>query len=398
MIWKVGMPNLGHTMEQGRVDQWLKRQGDAVARGEAIAVVESDKVNVDIESPADGVLLRILVQEDGEVGVGGTLALVGAAGEQAEADRMAETLDGAHAGEDGSSPRSDPAAAQFAGDVAMPGRRERVRASPRARRRADELGVDLASLGGSGPDGLITIEDVERAAGGVPAAARAEPLPVARRTLAERMSQSWREIPRVTLIREIPLEALETFRAQTPAAPPLNALLLQASARALRRHPCLNAWYTNAGIVRHEAVHLAMAVALEGTLIAPVLRDAGASTAGELGEELARLVAKARAGELAPQDVAGATFTVSNLGASGVDWFTPIINPPQVSILGVGRARYRVVVERGRMRPQKVLPLCLVIDHRVVDGADGAAFLETLEGMLAAPADLIGAAGVTDHA
>jgi pyruvate dehydrogenase E2 component (dihydrolipoamide acetyltransferase) len=420
-MWKIGMPNLGHTMEQGTVREWLRKEGDHVRKGDVLVVVETDKANFDVESPGDGVLLRIVVAEGTVVPVGATIGVVGAPGaplpdlgpaeirasHAARAEARAETgadapMAGAPVGTvSGAVPAPVETVATGAPATTSAGRRQ---VSPVARSLAQELGVDLARVEGTGPGGLVTKEDVRRAAESprpAPVAAapvasgRAEagitvvPLTSMRRTIAERMQRSWRDAPMVTLVTHADVTALLDARQGAGPRVGINDLILRATALALGRHPRLNAWWQAGELRQVRDVNLGVAVAVEDGLVVPVVREAQRKTVAEIGAEVAALGEKARRQGLGAADVADGTFTVTNLGAWGIDLFTPIINPPQVAILGVGRVNRAPRETPAGVAFVSQLALCLVFDHRAADGAGGAAMLKTLVELLGDPARVL---------
>ncbi len=393
-MWKIGMPNLGHTMEEGTVREWLKKEGEPVRKGDILVVVESDKASFDVESPGDGLLLKVVVAAGGVVPVGATIGVVGAPGSPLPDLAPAAGAPARQAA--AVTPEASRPAAAAA--PAPAGARRQV--SPVARTLAQELGVDLATVTGSGPGGLVTKEDVRRAAKTPPArGGEAEgivtiPLSPMRRTIAQRMQRSWRDAPMVTLVTHADVSQLLAHRAADGGRVSINDLVLRATAMALTRHPRLNAWWLKEQLEQVRDVNLGVAVAVEDGLVVPVVRAAQRKTVTEIGAEVAALSEKARAGRLAAADVADGTFSVSNLGAWGIDLFTPIINPPQVAILGVGRVN-RVPQETPTgVAFTSALALCLVFDHRAVDGAAGAAMLQTLVQLLGDPARVFSSAGV----
>jgi pyruvate dehydrogenase E2 component (dihydrolipoamide acetyltransferase) len=390
-MWKIGMPNLGHTMEEGTVREWLKKEGDPVRKGDVLVVVESDKASFDVESPGDGVLLKVVVAEGGVVPVGAPIGVVGAPGS------LLPDLGPAAAPVSRAQPAAGPAPA--AAPAARPAAAGRVQVSPVARTLAQEMGVDLAAMTGSGPGGLITRDDVRRAAESKGSAGPdAEdivvvPLSPMRRTIAERMQRSWRDAPMVTLVAQADVAALLARREAEGGRVSINDLILRGTAIALTGHPRLNGWWIKDQLQQVRDVNLGVAVAVEDGLVVPVVRAAQRKTVAEIAAEVAALSGKARAGRLATADVADGTFSVSNLGAWGIDLFTPIINPPQVAILGIGRVS-RVPRETATgVAFTSAVALCLVFDHRAVDGATGAAMLQTLVQVLGDPARIFGPAG-----
>ena len=395
-MWKIGMPNLGHTMEQGTVREWLRKEGEGVRKGDVVVVIETDKAAFDVESPGDGVLLKIVVPEGTVVPVGATIGVVGAPG--TPLPDLGPAAAGAATGPTAQAPvETVPASAP-----GKPAGRRQV--SPVARSLAQELGVDLSVVEGTGPGGLVTKEDVRRTAespdrgrdAAVPAASgpaeagiTVVPLTSMRRTIAERMQRSWRDTPMVTLVTHAEVTALLDARHVGGTRVGINDLILRATAVALTRHPRLNAWWREGALHQVHDVNLGVAVAVEDGLVVPVVRRAQRKAVTEIGAEVAALGEKARRSGLGAADVADGTFTVTNLGAWGIDLFTPIINPPQVAILGVGRAN-RVPRETPTgFTFVTELALCLVFDHRAVDGAGGAAMLKTLVELLGDPARVL---------
>jgi pyruvate dehydrogenase E2 component (dihydrolipoamide acetyltransferase) len=392
-MWKIGMPNLGHTMEQGTVREWLRKEGETVRKGDVVVIIETDKAAFDVESPGDGVLLKIVVPEGTVVPVGATIGVVGAPG--TPLPDLGPAATGTASGPTAQAP-VEPVPASAPGKPA--GRRQ---VSPVARSLAQELRVDLSLVEGTGPGGLVTKEDVRRTAES-PGAARSAavsassgvaeagitvvPLTSMRRTIAERMQRSWRETPMVTLVTHAEVTALLDARHAGGPRVGINEAILRATAVALTRHPRLNAWWREGELRQVRDVNLGVAVAVEDGLVVPVVRQAQRKTVTEIGAEVVALGLKARRSGLGAVDVADGTFTVTNLGAWGIDLFTPIINPPQVAILGVGRAN-RVPRETPTgFTFVTELALCLVFDHRAVDGAVGAAMLKTLVELLGDPA------------
>jgi pyruvate dehydrogenase E2 component (dihydrolipoamide acetyltransferase) len=408
-MWKIGMPNLGHTMEQGTVREWVRREGEPVRKGEVVVVVETDKATYDVESPGDGVLLKIVVTGGTAVPVGATIGVVGAPGAPMPdlgppaggAGRAVPAAPGPAAAPSAGGPAGAPASAAGLAPAPAPGLAGRRQVSPVARALARELGVDLAAVQGTGPGGLITRDDVREAAGAragggaAPAEAGVTVVPLSpmRRTIGERMQRSWREAPMVTLVAHADVARLLAARETAPGRPGLNDLLLRATAMALSRHPRLNAWWQEGTLRQVRDVNLGVAVAVDDGLVVPVVRAAQRKSAGEIAGEVAALSAKARGPGLGAADVADGTFTVSNLGAWGVDLFTPILNPPQVAILGVGRVTRAPRETAGGLAFTSQLALCLVFDHRAVDGAGAAALLRTLVELLGDPERVLAPAG-----
>lgn len=357
MVWKVGMPNLGHTMETGTVFEWTRSVGDRVSTGDAIGLVETDKATFDIEAPADGVLLKIYVEAGIEVPVGDTIAAIGAPGEPLPDESPAPAA-----------PNAPVAPAPPAPSGPLSGR---IKASPAARRLADELGVDLSTLAGTGDDGMITRDDVTEAAAAAPEGVL---LTSMRRAIAETTTRAWSSIPHVALTSHAELpEDLGTGAGQVTAA------AVRATALALQAHPGLNGWLTQDRFQQASGSDIGVVVAVPGGLVSVTLFGAEAKDTGEIAQELADLAKQARAGTLRGARTEGASFTVSSLGRWGIDTFAPVIAAPQVAILGIGRVQ-RVAREAadGSLRFVSQLGLTLVFDHRANDGVAAAECLATI--------------------
>ena len=381
MSWKIGMPNLGHTMEEGKVSEWLKRIGDPVTQGEVIAVVESDKASFDVESPADGVLIAINVEGGETVVVGATIGLVGAPGESAAPKTPAPLLAAAAAIQAGA---SGPEAAP--GNIpAAVGRAGRLKISPAARALAEDLGIDPAAVTGTGDDGMVSRDDVRvyaaaRAAPCAPAESLAKPLSPMRRAIAEATQRAWQSIPHVALHSHADVGALIEGGAS------LTASVASACALALGAYPAFNGWLVDNAFEHSPKVNLAFAVATPDGLVAAVVPEAETKSVAELGDALQVLATSARAGRLAGAHMLGGSFTISSLGRWGVDVFAPIISAPQVAILGVGRIN-RVAREAvgGGIRFASEIQLTLVFDHRANDGVQAAQLLAAIVGHLENP-------------
>ena len=439
MAKAVIMPRFGMTQEVAVIARWLKREGDAVEKGEPIAEVETDKVNMEVEAPATGTLAGLQYAEGDTVPVTEVIAYILAEGErlpqQPGAARPSGSPPPPAAAQDeavSATPVARRVAAAQGVDLAAvrgsgPGgrvtrrdierhlqavpapprddaRSARVRATPAARRLARQQGLDLGAVPGSGPRGRVQAADVAQAAAAVPAPAAApeagpEIIPLAgmRRTIAERLQASYQQAPHVTFTTHADMTATLAARhyanQRLPEGHPpisLTAFIIKACAWALRQHPALNSLFRDDQIYRMPHIHVGMAVALEDGLIVPVIHHADRKGLLQLGAEVADLTARAHQGSLRPQDVADGTFTVSNLGMFGVSHFTAIINPPQVAILAVGQVEKRFVPdenERPVLKP--MMTLTLAVDHRVIDGAQAARFLADLRRALEEPVALL---------
>ena len=383
MAVRLELAALGHTMERGKVVEWYVPEGAAVAQGAPLFAVETDKAVVDVEAPAGGVLLRIDAPVNREYPVGATLAWIGESGESLP-DRLDEAI----------------AAPQAVSDE--------QRVTPVARRLAERHGVDADRLEGTGPGGRVTKEDVKRAIdpGTAPALASPTqsrvsgepphdvvPLTGIRRVTAQRLSAHWAGAPQVTEgvdidmteVRALRTASRDAWRAGFGVMPSLNDIVLKAVAVALEAHPALNSAFVDGAIHRYREVNLGVAVDVEDGLVVPVLRNAGQLDLGGIASAVAELTARAKAGKLTLEDIEGATFTVSNLSALGVDWFTPVLNPPQCALLGVGRMRRKPAAVGREVVIRDIATFVLTFDHRALDGAPAGRFLARLRRLLESP-------------
>lgn len=379
MAVRLRLAALGHTMERGKVVEWYATEGAPVEQGAPLYSVETDKATVDVEAPAGGVLLRIDAEVDREYPVGATLAWIGESGEDLP-EKTDETV-------------AAPAAVS-----------DDQRVTPVARRLAERRGVDADRLAGTGPGGRVTKEDVQRAidAGTAPplekkASGEPEhdviPLTPIRRVTAERLSAHWAGAPQVTEGIDIDMTDMRAFRNASRSewrtayglVPSLNDILLKAVAAALEAHPALNSAFVDGEVHRYREVNLGVAVDVEDGLVVPVLRNAAKLGLGQIATAAADLADRAKTGKLSVPDFEGATFTVSNLAALGVDWFTPVLNPPQCAILGVGRMRRMPAVVRNEVAVRDIATFVLTFDHRALDGAPAARFLARLKRLLESP-------------
>jgi pyruvate dehydrogenase E2 component (dihydrolipoamide acetyltransferase) len=411
MATEIKLPRLGQGMESGTVVRWLKQEGDRVEKGEPLYEVDTEKVTQEVEADASGVLLKIAVQE-GEVPVGQTVAVIGEEGEDvSEGEPEAEPQVDEEPQEEGSrAPARDEerargreaeAAVETAPAELQPATTDgRVKASPLARRIARERGIDLAQLRGTGPDGRIVAEDVERAEAAprptaVPAAvvgeAETEQLSSIRKTIARRLTKAW-EAPvfqismsaDMTRAQELRERLVERTR-EGETKPTVSDLITKASAAALLRHPAVNAHYEDETITRFPTANVGMAVATDRGLLVPVIRGADRLTLAEIAAARADLVERARSAKLQQQDLEDGTFTVSNLGMYGIEQFIAVLNPPQVAILAVGAIEETPVVVDGEFDIKPMMSLTLTADHRAVDGSVAAEFLGTVRAYLEEP-------------
>jgi pyruvate dehydrogenase E2 component (dihydrolipoamide acetyltransferase) len=404
MALEVTLPRLGQGMESGTIVRWLKSEGDRVEKGEALYELDTEKVTQEVEADASGVLLQILAQEGDEIEVGKRIAVIGEEGEEvpaAEADAEQEV--GEEEREEGSPgqarederERGRAAAAEEAEQPEAPARTNggRLKASPLARRIARERGIDLGVLTGTGPEGRIVAEDVERAtAAPAYAAAAAAPLEAEtvkltslRRTIARRLTEAW-EAPvfQITMSADM-TRALALRERLREEGVTVTDLLVKLAAIALLRHREVNAHFAGDELRIFPNAHIGLAVATERGLLVPVLREADRKPVTELAAERAQLVDRAREGKLVREDLEGGTFTISNLGMFGVEQFVAVLNPPQAAILAVGAIEQRPVLEDGEFVPRPLMALTLTCDHRAVDGAKAAEFLRELKTLLEEP-------------
>jgi pyruvate dehydrogenase E2 component (dihydrolipoamide acetyltransferase) len=382
----VVMPALELAQDTGKVLSWRKKEGERVAKGETLLEIETDKAVVEIESPGDGILSGVSAREGAVVPVGQTIAWLVQPGEpvpSASQDRTIamESVDTAVArASDNRAIASATPAARLSSDTADAGEPGRptaaIRISPKARRLAQECGVDVTTISGSGPGGEILADDVLRASQQAATAGRQSGLSTIARLMAERTTQSWTTVPHFFLVRDVDATALEAAR-RADADITVTDLLVAIVGRALRAHPRMNACWALDGTVQMNAdVNVAIAIAVEEGVAAGVIAHADRLSVREIAERRKELADRARAGRLQPADIAGGTFTISNLGMYRVDAFTAIIVPPQAGILAVGALADCVVAVEGKPVVRPMVTLTLSCDHRVIDGARGATFLD----------------------
>ena len=408
MATEVKLPRLGQGMESGTVVRWLKQEGERVEKGEPLYELDTEKVTQEVEAETSGVLLKIAVQE-GEVPVGRTVAVIGEEGEEVPAAEETE-VDETPQEEGSRGPARDEerevgaeasrVTSEQVTEIREPDRDGRVKASPLARRIARERGVDLAQLRGTGPEGRIVAEDVERAqvaAAGAPAAApvppgdvEVVPLTSIRKTIARRLTEAWQApVFQISMSadmgRALELRARLVELAGEAPKPTISDVLTKIAASALMRHRRLNAEFVGEEVRIHPTANVGMAVATDRGLVVPVIRGAERLSVQEVAAARVDLVDRARGGKLQQADLEGGTFTISNLGMFGVQQFIAVLNPPQVAILAVGAVEEQPVVRDGEIAARPLMSLTLTCDHRAVDGADAADFLRTVRSMLEEP-------------
>jgi pyruvate dehydrogenase E2 component (dihydrolipoamide acetyltransferase) len=446
MAVEVKLPRLGQGMESGTIVRWLKGEGDEVAKGEPLYELDTDKVTQEVEADASGVLLKIVVA-DGEVDVGTTVAIIGAqdedvsallaeaqagnggapaaAAQAAEAPHAAQAAPAAVAAVTSAEPVAEPVAAKPQGpsdtvpqgEVAEPAvaraaepastpraEGERMKASPLARRMARERGLDLAAIVGTGPEGRIIAEDVEKAAAASPVAAPPAAAPAAppaeveivpltsvRRTIARRLAEAW-EAPVFQLAVTANAtqlvatrEELVTLLREGEVKPTVNDVLTRLVAAALVRHRAVNAHFVDGAIHRFSTANVGIAVAAPSGLVVPVIWSAERRSVQEIAVARADLVTRAREGKLQYADLEGGTFTISNLGMYGIEQFVAVLNPPQTAILAVGSIEDRPAARHGALAIVPTMTMTLTCDHRAIDGSEGAEFLRTVKAFVESP-------------
>jgi len=446
MATKIIMPQAGQDITEGRVVKWLKAEGDAVKKGEPICEVETEKVVFEVESPADGVLLKIVVADGEKAEIFAAIGIVGAQGETVDPDEFLKEEEEAKKGIDVSDIRKklakkgdgdrgklkisgrarklaekmgvDPSTVEGTGpggrvvekDVmhaAKEGADSKVRISPVAEKMAEDHGIDTGKLKGSGPGGRIVKEDIQQAIDGVPGKTAAASKPAAsgpkevkevvpirgvRQVIFERMHQSLLQSAQLTITTEVDAKELVRFRKALGEGPEderikvsYNAILLKILAQVLETYPRINASVVGNEIWEWESVNLGVAVDVEEGLVVPVIQDANQKSVVSIQRELDDLATRAQSKKLMPDDLQGGTFTLTNMGFLDVDVFTPIVNPPESGILGVGRIVEKPVVENGEIKVGKRMTLSLTFDHRIIDGADGGRFLKKLKTIIEKP-------------
>jgi len=397
MATEVILPRLGQGMESGTIVRWLKSEGEPVAKGDPLFELDTDKVTQEVEAEAAGFLLKIAIAE-GEVPVGQTVAFIGAEGED-----VPEVAAAAPPQEEAKPARPEPAAEEAPQqEAAIASGNGRIKASPLARRMARERGIELSGIRGTGPDGRIVAEDIERAeAGGPTAAPAAAPAPVPagevariplsniRKTIARRLTEAW-QIPVFQLQASADMTRVNALVARLRERDPdvrvtVTDVLTKVCAQALMRHREVNAEFTEDAILLHPTANVGLAVAAPQGLVVPVIRSAERLSLSEIAGVRADLVGRARENKLRAEDIAGGTFTISNLGMYAVESFTAVLNPPQAAIVAVGATEERVVPVGGETAVRPMVTFTGTFDHRAVDGAPAAAFLQTLKESLEDP-------------
>ena len=397
MAISVVMPALEMAQETGKLLAWRKKEGETVTKGEPLLEIETDKAVLELEAPGDGILAGVKAFDGQDVPVGRTIAWIVAPGEQPPVEDAAAAPAARGTSEQ---PRATPAAAA-PGVPAEKTAAGGAKVSPKARRLAKELGVDLTLVRGTGPDGSVTGEDVQAAAAAKPSAPSAgQPAPISAtaRLMAERTTQSWTTTPHFFLVRELDASPLLAAREQLGSAIERDHgvklthtdLLVAVVARVLAKHPKMNASWTGQAVQLNPDVNISVAMAVADGVVGAVIPKADITGLGQIATLRRDLTEKARSHHLRPQDIGGGTFTISNLGMFGIDAFSAIITPPQAAVLAVGRITDRVVPVNGQPAIRPMMTVTLSSDHRVVDGAQAAVFLKDLAEALAGPHNSLG--------
>jgi pyruvate dehydrogenase E2 component (dihydrolipoamide acetyltransferase) len=404
MATKIMMPKLSDTMEEGVILKWLRKEGDKIKQGEIIAEIESDKADMELEAYDSGILRKIVVPEGGKAPIGGLIAVIG----EAEED-ITPLLSGAPAVQ---APKpaaqqagSSPVALAVAPSTTAPVTDSKAKASPLARRLAGENKIDLTRVSGSGPQGRVVKRDLESYLAGksqgvmappkpiVPGTAEDVPLSPIRKTIAKRMAESKASVPHFYETIEIDMDPAITFRDQINTVTELKLsftdIVVKATATALMKNPQVNATFLGDKMRQFHYAHIGIAVAMEEGLVTPILRNCEQKKIDQINSELRDLAERARSRKLKPEEYTGATFTISNLGMFGIEQFAAIVNPPEGAILAVGTIVEKPVVKSGQIVIGHTMKVTLSSDHRIIDGAVAARFLQDLKKIVENPASLV---------
>jgi pyruvate dehydrogenase E2 component (dihydrolipoamide acetyltransferase) len=420
----IRMPKMSDTMEEGVIASWLKKKGDKVEAGDILAEVETDKATMELEAYEDGTLLYTAVSEGSGVAVDGVIAIIGEEGADYEALLKAEEQDDSEESSKEEEKEEKPTSSSSNAPKATPAptsssnssNNGRVKASPLAKKIADEKGIDISNVNGSGPEGRVVKADVENftssvqpqqtssaASGDKPAmsipkvvgeeSSEKVELSQMRKVIAKRLSDSKFSAPHFYLTMEINMDkAIEARKSMNEVAPvkiSFNDMVVKAAAAALRQHPNVNVSWHGDHMMRHNHIHIGVAVAIPEGLIVPVVRFADNKSLSHISAEIKELGQKAKDKKLQPEEFSGNTFTISNLGMFGIDEFTAIVNPPDACIMAVGGIKETVIVKDGEMYAGNVMKVTLSCDHRAVDGAVGSAFLKTFKELLEDPVRIL---------
>lgn len=421
MAETISMPKLGFDMREGVLVRWVKNEGENINKGDVLAEIETDKATVEVESSASGVVRKLLANQGDVVPVGAAIAIVGSADEKIDEPKAERGKQSAVSSQpsakadEKSAPQTPPTTAAVAPTVVSP-QVGPVKASPLAKKIARDAKVDLSRVQGSGPGGRIVRKDIEAAlSSGQPSAVSGQRAPVSgppstvivsredewitptklRQVIARRMTESKQTVPHFYVTHEYKTEALLELRKQVNAYLPddqkisVNDFIVKAVALTLREFPNLNSALQGDKVLRHGAVNIGVAVAVEGGLLTVVCKDTDQKPLRQISMEVKAMAARARSGKVHPDDIEGSTFSVSNLGMFDVENFAAIINPPEAGILAVGSAREVPVVENGAVKAAWRMKATISVDHRVSDGAEGAQFMQALAKYLEEPLRLL---------
>jgi pyruvate dehydrogenase E2 component (dihydrolipoamide acetyltransferase) len=409
MAETINMPKLGFDMAEGVLVRWVKQVGENIDKGDVLAEIETDKATVEVESPASGVILQFMVDQGDVVPVSAPIAIVGEEGEEVEAPAATPEKSEEKAEEKPASENTtDPAPTQQASSTPEG---DRIKASPLAKKIANDKNIELANLQGSGPGGRIVKKDVEAAlesgaAPGKPSAPSAVSTVVSgedetvqltklRQAIARRMTESKTSVPHFYVTHEYKMDAVMTMRKQAneylsdDEKLSVNDFIIKAVALALREFPNLNASFGGEKVIRHGNINIGIAVAVEGGLLTVVNKNTDQQLLRAISGDIKQKVARARDGKVKPDDIEGSTFSISNMGMFDVEHFIAIINPPEAAILAVGSARQVPVVEDGEIKPGWRMKATISVDHRVSDGAEAAQFMQALAGYLENPVSML---------
>ena len=414
MAETINMPKLGFDMAEGTLVRWLKKEGETVAKGDVLAEIETDKATVEVESSASGVVRRLLVDEGAVVPVNTPIAIIGAAEEQlpvvseqssVSSGQLSVSSDQLSVVERSGEPEKQKSEPVAQSAISNP-QSAILRASPLAKKIARERNLDLSRVRGTGPGGRIVRRDVEAVLGEQRVESREQrvesrgveesvPLTRLRQIIARRMAEAKASVPHFYVTHEFKMDALLALRTQLNGYLPeeekisVNDFIVRAAALTLRQFPNLNASFAGDKVVRHAAINIGVAVAVEGGLLTVVCKDADQKPLRQIAAEVKRMAAAAREGKVRPEDIEGSTFSISNLGMFDVENFAAIINPPEAAILAVGSARQVPVVEAGEVKVGWRMKATLSVDHRVSDGAEAAQFLQALAVYLEEPVRIL---------
>ncbi|WP_101845461.1 dihydrolipoamide acetyltransferase family protein [Halobacillus sp. Marseille-P3879] len=398
MAEKVVMPKFGMSMKEGTVAEWLKRENEPVKKGEPIATISSEKLTNELEAPASGIVLKITADVDETINVGTTLAYIGEEGEDVNEDSQQPS----HENDEPSAKSEGAATVMTKTEPVADVDTRRIKISPAAKKLAKSNDVPIQELQATGPQGRITKQDVQDYIDRAPGVeeetqneepvvsektSNAVPAKGMRKVIAERMHQSLQESAQLTLMRKADITELLSIQKQAKTelqtsesdfSLTLTAFIVRATVLALQKHKAVNSAYINEEIHTFEQVHLGLATSLDEGLVVPVLFNADALSVLSLAERIYELSQKARDNQLSSDHLSGSTFTITNLGASGIEYFTPILNPPETGILGTGAYQKNLVLRDGEVRERIELPLSLTFDHRVLDGDPASSFLNEI--------------------